>query len=97
MADEIDKILNDPEKLQETVDYVFGEADIDSNGTIDASEFAKHMKGVYENIGLSSPSDDDIQKYMGELDTNKDGKLDKDEFKTYVVNMLKKDKEYHSS
>mmetsp|Transcript_24258 Transcript_24258/g.21535 ORF Transcript_24258/g.21535 Transcript_24258/m.21535 type:complete len:97 (-) Transcript_24258:64-354(-) len=93
MADEIENILNDEAKLQETVDYVFNEADKDSNGGIDASEFAKNMKEVYENIGLPIPSDSDISKYMDELDTNKDGKLDKEEFKAYVINMLSRDKE----
>lgn len=96
MADEIDKILNDEVAFQETVDYVFGQADTDGNGTIDASEFNKHIKEVYENIGLAIPDDDTIVKFMDELDTNKDGKLDKDEFKSYVKHMLEKDKEHNS-
>ena len=68
---------------------------LDNNGSIDAAEFEKHMKEVYENIGLTIPVEDEIKKYMEELDTNKDGKLDKDEFKSYVINMLKRDSENH--
>mmetsp|Transcript_24443 Transcript_24443/g.28110 ORF Transcript_24443/g.28110 Transcript_24443/m.28110 type:complete len:98 (-) Transcript_24443:41-334(-) len=97
MADEIDKILNDEKLLEETVNYVFKEADVDGNETIDAKEFHKHMVEVYENIGLKVPSDADIESYMTELDTNKDGKLDRSEFKAHVINMLKKDKENSSN
>ncbi|CAI2384856.1 unnamed protein product [Moneuplotes crassus] len=96
MSEEIDQILNDEAKLEETVQYVFSQADVDDNNFIDASEFSKHLKEVYSNIGIPVPSDDDISKYMDELDTNKDGKLDIKEFKVYVEEMLKKDKETSS-
>ena len=92
MSSEIDDILNDDAKLQEVVDYCFKDADLDGNGTIDASEFRKHLEMVYSDIGIEMPDESSLQGYMDTLDINHDGKLDKGEFKAYVVDMLKRDK-----
>ena len=92
MASEIDQILNDDAKLQEVVDFCFKDADADGNGTIDVSEFESHLKMVYEDIGIPVPTGDNLTSYMESLDVNKDGKLDKGEFKKYVIDMLQKDK-----
>ena len=92
MSSEIDEIINDDAKLQEVVDFCFKDADADGNGTIDAAEFKKHLEMVYSDIGISMPNEDEITGYMSALDINHDGKLDKSEFKAYVVDMLKRDK-----
>ena len=83
-------VLDDPEKLKEAVEYVFSQADTDANGKIDATEFTKHLKDVYKEIGLDIPSDEDIGKMMESFDTNNDGVLDKGEFTEYVKSTLKK-------
>ncbi|CAI2382710.1 unnamed protein product [Moneuplotes crassus] len=97
MSDEIDAILGDEAKLQEVVDHCFQEADANGDGTIDVQEFEAHMKMVYEDISIPTPTQENMETYMSTLDINSDGKLDKDEFKKYVVDMLNKDKESRTS
>mmetsp|Transcript_14100 Transcript_14100/g.16352 ORF Transcript_14100/g.16352 Transcript_14100/m.16352 type:complete len:97 (+) Transcript_14100:27-317(+) len=92
MSEEIDNILNDEAKLQEVVDFCFKDADADGNGTIDKSEFERHLQMVYEDIGIPIPDTEALQALMENLDMDKNGTLDKNEFKAYVVDMLKKDK-----
>ena len=86
------EILGSPEKLQAIVDAVFEEFDKDKHGTIDEAE----LKGAIESFNENCPpeerteiTDEQIQEALKELDKNNDGKLQKDEFKVLIVEVLK--------
>ena len=91
MAEEIEKILSDENMLKECVDFVFKDADQDGSETIEKDELCKHMKMVYDEANLGEVDENMVNQWMEEFDTNKDGVLDRGEFKEYVVKMLKMD------
>ena len=92
-AKEITAVLSDDAKLDEVVDHVFNDADADGNGNIDSTELAEHMKVVYDDIGLGEVDADLVKSTFDSFDTDKNGVLDKSEFRKYVISMLEKDRE----
>lgn len=64
---------------KKTVDEIFGDLDVNGNGTVSMLEFRNGIRKF--GLGLTSKEIDDL---MACLDTNGDGKVDYNEFKTYM-------------
>ena len=77
----------DQKTFDEMVETTFKNADLNKNSTIERNELAILLKSVYGTLGLSPPEESEIDQEFTRLDTNKDGKLSKEEFKALVKDL----------
>jgi len=65
----------------EYADAVFDEYDADGNGFLDKNEFAKLVTAVAVKMGATAlPTEAEVTELLRTYDTNKDGKISRDEF-----------------
>lgn len=89
MAEEIVRILNDPELLQEVTEQVFVVIDKNRSGGLDKLELKLALQKVSGNLGLPDPSDEDVEDAMAKLDTDRNGALDIEEFQKLIEGLLR--------
>ena len=87
-AEEIEAILKDDSKLNEIAKAAFESVDADGSGYIEEAELKVVMSSVARDIGMPQPSDSDVSEVLRELDTNRDGRVSKDEFKVLIRQVL---------
>ena len=68
------------ETLKILTDIAFDSADADGSGDLDSSELAVIIGGVAKEMGVTPPTEEDLNAILKELDDNADGTIDKDEF-----------------
>ena len=51
-------------------------------------ELTEVLKGLHFGLGIPAPTRNDVEKELKRLDTNKDGKISKDEFVEKVAEMI---------
>merc|ERR1712139_323643 len=86
MSDEVEKIrelVNDESKLKEFSDEAFDQLDDDGSGFLEPTE----IKQVLEQFG-SSPTDEQLNDVVRDLDKDNNGKIDKQEFMMLFKNVL---------
>merc|ERR1711898_10404 len=86
MSDEVEKIrelVNDESKLKEFSDEAFDQLDDDGSGFLEPTE----IKQVLEQFG-SSPTDEQLNDVVRDLDKDNNGKIDKEEFMMLFKNVL---------
>ena len=66
---------------------IFNAYDTDKSGYIERSELAEVLKGLHFGLGIPAPTNEDIDKELKRLDTNKDGKVSKTEFRVLVKDL----------
>lgn len=71
--------------LQEKIKLLFVDADIDSNGVLDRTEFKKVFEGLTSELQLTKK---DIMKIMAEADENEDGLIEYEEFLPLAVDVV---------
>ena len=81
-------ILDDETKLQAVSDKAFEKRDVDKSGYIEAKEFRKDIADMYAKFGKPKPTKAEVDEIMSQLDTNDDGKLDKEEYKEHTRRLL---------
>ena len=89
---EIQAILDDDEKCMAVVQAVFEKFDADGNGSIDREELGSAIREFNEQAAPDEKveiTDEQVTEALNELDKNKDGKLQVEEFKVLVVEILK--------
>jgi Ca2+-binding EF-hand superfamily protein len=69
-----------PDIIQKQAEECFKKYDEDSSGSIELCELKKLMVDVSNEIGISPPTDDDINTILKETDTNNDKTIQKEEF-----------------
>ena len=80
------KVLDDA-VLDEMVNTTFENADLNKNSVIERNELAILLKSIYGTLGLNPPEEKEIDEELVRLDLNKDGKLNKEEFKVFVKDL----------
>ena len=70
------------------VETTFKQADLNKNSTIERNELAILLNNVYGTLGLSPPSESEIDQEFKRLDENSDDKLSKEEFKELVRDLV---------
>ena len=86
-------IINDEEKLRDVARVGFENVDTDKSGYIDIKELGKVMTDISKDLGVDTPTPEDIQEVMTKLDTDKSGNIEFEEFvvlmKDILINLAK--------
>ena len=88
MVDSIKDILNDEKKLNEITKTSFDIVDIDKSGTIDEFELEKILAQISSDMGADPPTREDVKDVLKYLDTDKSGKIEFEEFKVLIKDVL---------
>ena len=88
---DIASILANEDKINQVVKAVFDQFDTNGDGTIDRDELSSVMEQFKKESGCEQAevTEEQLQEAYNELDTNKDGKLQMEEFKVLIVEVLK--------
>ncbi len=82
--------LSKPGGFDEIAKNIFEAADKNKNGTIEKSELKSCLELVAGELGFPRPSFQQIDSIFNQLDLDKNGKIDFNEFQIYVKQVLEK-------
>ena len=86
----IEELLNNEEYFGPTVESMFKQYDKDNSGFIDIDEFYTCLTQLNDNsIHLPGFSKEKAKDHLKQLDTNNDGKLNKEECRPFMKQFLK--------
>ena len=68
----------------------FESVDMDGSGDLDADELYVIMEEVSKQMGIKTPSAEDLNAIIRELDSSGDNKIDKEEFHQLIMMILSK-------
>ena len=88
MSKAIKDILNNEKKFTEVAKVAFDSVDTDRSGQIDGNELEKVMVQIASDMGAEPPTKEDVMEVMEHLDEDKSGKIDFDEFKVLIRDVL---------
>ena len=80
------ELLDDPKIIDQTTTYIFTGIDMDQSGLIDEKEFSKGLKKLFFELGGKEPTEEQIQRAIYKIDTNKDHRISRVELKMLVKN-----------
>ncbi len=86
--EEIKSVLNNDTKIDEFNNRGFQETDADQSGEVCLKEFYTIFALIVKELDLPEPSQDEVQNQFNELDTDKSGRLNKQEFRVFTINLL---------
>lgn len=86
--EEVKKKVMDESVFGPLVDDTFTNADTDKSGFIERGELKSVLNEISEALGIPSPTDAEIDVELKRLDTNNDGKVSKQEFRTLVKDLV---------
>ena len=89
MSKAIKDILSNEKKLNEVAKVAFDSVDTDKSSQIDEQELEKVMSQIASDRGADPPSKEDVKEVLEHLDTDHSGKIDFNEFKVLIVDVLK--------
>jgi Ca2+-binding EF-hand superfamily protein len=70
------------------VDNTFKDADINNSGFIEKNELFILLNKIRKNLDIPSATEKDVNNELNRLDTNKDGKISKNEFRELVKEII---------
>ena len=88
MEKSIKDILSNEKKFNEVAKVAFDSADTDKSGQIDASELEHVCNQMASDNGFDPPTKEDVFSLLKDLDKDKSGKLNYDEFKVFIKSIL---------
>ena len=77
----LNKILNNEDRLRELSNHAFESVDENGDGRIDVEELQKCLNTITKDLNIDMPSKEDVEQIMKNLDQDNDNELDKKEFK----------------
>ena len=81
------------DKIHLVSDMAFDAVDLDNSGELDKDELGKVLRDVAKSMKINPPTENDVAAVLGELDTDGDGSVSKDEFRGLIESVLEKMKE----
>ena len=82
--------INNAATFEPIAKEAFDAADKNHNGTIDKKELELCMKEVAQGLGMSPPNQNAVEKEFRNLDLDKNGTIDFNEFKKFVKKSMQK-------
>lgn len=76
------ELLNDQDKFDEKFEEVFVKYDKNKDGKINYVEYGDFMNDFFEAMGKKKPSHNVDVTFFSRADKDRDGTIDKEEFKT---------------
>ncbi len=70
------------------VNKTFDEFDLNHSGFIEIEEFTPLIKDIHRTLHLPPPSELEIKNELKRLDTDKDGKLNKNEYRELIQDLI---------
>ena len=89
MAEQLKKILEDEEKLNEIVKVAFDNVNTDKSGKISKEQLGSMMSQISKDLGHEGPQQLEIDEVFNYLDSKKSNFLDTDDFKVIIKYILK--------
>ena len=89
MEEVIQHLLENEEKFEIISQSLFKDADTGNKHVIKPKDFNKVINEISDDLNLEMPSEEEIKKILDKIDLNKDGKIEYDEFKTFLRNLFK--------
>ena len=87
MSEVAKEMLDNKEELEEQIKELFQKIDTDHSNEIDKIEFRTFVRKLYQKKGKKI-NDNVIDKFIKNLDTDKNGTLSLDEFRNYAITLL---------
>ena len=84
----IEEIAKDPVKIDKICRDYFSTVDKNSNGVLEFKEIKSILSKFSEDTDTAQHADEDIKKAFDQLDTNDDGKINLEEFKSLFLTYL---------
>lgn len=84
------RCLHCKKQMKTISDIAFDFIDEDGSGGLDAGEIQKIMAHVANTMGVSAPTEDDLQTILEVLDDDGGGDVGKDEFLALILLVLEK-------
>ena len=75
-------------KFNDVAKVAFDSVDTDKSGLIDEEELTKVMAQISSDMDTEPPSKEDVKKVLQHLDSDHSGKIDCDEFKILIREVL---------
>ena len=69
---------------------MFMKSDLNQSGFVEYTELYFAMTEMAKELNKTAPTKEKVAEIMDKLDLNKDGKLSKEEYKQFVLELLKK-------
>ena len=82
------ELLENKEDLEKEIKELFQQIDLDGSNEIDKKEFREFMKKLYGKSGKKI-NNELIDKFIKNLDKDKSGTINLEEFKDYAIKILK--------
>ncbi len=82
--EKLNKIISDPDLLNEISKVAFDSVDKDRSGLIDYNELAQVMSNIANTVSSEQPSDNDVDNFFKKLDSDCSGKISFEEFKVLI-------------
>ena len=70
------------------VDKTFEEFDLNHSGFLELEEFTPLINDIHRTLKLRQPTSSEIEKELKRYDIDKDGKLNKNEYKELVQDLI---------
>ena len=77
MGKNFNKLLKDPAQMKKLMEDAFRKVDIDGNGYLDRCEFEQVLIQIAREIGVESPTKDEVDDILDEIDDNGDHTISK--------------------
>jgi Ca2+-binding EF-hand superfamily protein len=81
-------LLGNEEEITKLTNQAFDETDTDHSGEVSLDEFFVAFGDALKSLGLPVPSREQSLEVFNSLDTDKSGRLDRQEFRAFVVQVL---------
>lgn len=75
-----ESLMKDAKKMKKLMEDAFNKVDIDGNGYLDRGQFEQVLVQIAKQIGVDSPTREEVDDILDQIDENGDNRISRDEF-----------------
>ena len=80
----LEPLMKDAKRMKKLMEESFRKVDIDGNGYLDRGEFEQVLVQIAKEIGVDSPTREEVDDILDEIDENGDNRIDREEFSELI-------------